>query len=114
MRIGLLLVVTALTLALAVWYLRADSAPAPLTSAPARTVVPATAKLEAARASASPSRPPRPIADAPPAKKSADDAAQFRNAGDLLSFLERLAPAAAEGDVDALYYLGACQQALHA
>jgi hypothetical protein len=29
----------------------------------------------------------------------------MRSAGDLLSFLEALAPAAAEGDVDALFYL---------
>lgn len=111
MRIGLLLVVTALTLALAVWYLRADSETAPVTNSPVRTVVPAPAKFAFVPAADSPTESPRPIAqvlpaNAPRTAKSPDYAAQFRNSGDLLSFLERLAPAAAEGDVDALYYLG--------
>jgi hypothetical protein len=111
MRIGLLLVVTALTLVLAAWYLRSNSVPTALTNTPARTVEPAPAKFASAHPADSSTQAQRPVAQVLPAEaarkaKSPDYGAQFRSAGDLLSFLERLAPAAAEGDVDALYYLG--------
>lgn len=106
MRIGLLLAVTALTLALVASYLRADSAQAPASNAPARAVGPRPAKFASARASESPAKPLRTITKAPPVAKLPLYAAQFLSAADLLSFLEALAPAAADGDVDALYYLG--------
>jgi hypothetical protein len=106
MRIALFMAVTALMIALAAWYLRAHSGTVPATNGPARSAVPATAKFAAVRATDSPVAPPRPITKPTAAAKSPDYAAQFRSAGDLLSFLEALAPAAAEGDVDALYYLG--------
>jgi hypothetical protein len=103
MRIALLIVVAALTLALVAWYLRAASATLPATKEPA--------EFASVRAGDSPAQPPRPIAQSVPAKapaapKSPNYAAQFLHAADLLSFLEALAPAAADGDVGALYYLG--------
>jgi hypothetical protein len=105
MRIGLVIGVAALTIALGAWYLRADSRPLPATNGPARAAVPTTAGFADVRATDSPDAPPLPITKLPAAAKSPDYGAQFRGAGDLLSFLEALAPAAAEGDVGALYYL---------
>ncbi|HEU4781408.1 MAG TPA: hypothetical protein VFS58_16120, partial [Steroidobacteraceae bacterium] len=106
MRIGLFISAIALMIALAAWYLRADSESAPAANGPARSAVPTTAKLPDHRASDSPAALPLPITTLSAAAKSPDYAAQFRSAEDLLSLLEALAPAAAEGDVDALYYLG--------
>jgi len=106
MRIGLLLVVTALTLALVAWYLRADSAKAPATNAPPATAVPKPAKLASLRADDAPAQSLGTIAKAAAAAKSPNYAADFLHASDLLDFLEALAPAAADGDVDALYYMG--------
>jgi hypothetical protein len=106
MPIVLFMAVAALLIALAAWHLRADSGTVPATNGPARSAVPSTAKFAGVRATDSPVAPPRPITQPAAAAKSPDYAAQFRSAGDLLSFLEALSPAAADGDVDALYYLG--------
>jgi len=100
------LVATALTLALVAWYLRADSAKAPATNAPAATAVPKAAKSASLRANDAPAQSLRTIAKAAAAAKSPNYAADFLHASDLLAFLEALAPAAADGDVDALYYMG--------
>jgi hypothetical protein len=105
MRIVLFMAVSALIVALAAWYLRPDSAREPAMNDMARSAVPPKSKFAADRATGSPVAPPRPITKPAAAPKSPDYAAQFRSAGDLLSFLEALAPAAAEGDVPALYYL---------
>jgi hypothetical protein len=43
-------------------------------------------------------------------RKSPDYGAQYRHSPDLLAFLEALAPAAADGDVEALYYLAAASR----
>jgi hypothetical protein len=107
MRIGLVTAVAALTLALAAWYLRADSESAPTANTPARTAAPAPAPaaVAAALAADSPADQPRPAAEAHPVVKVPGYAAQYLKAADMMTFLEALAPAAAEGDVDALYYL---------
>lgn len=110
MRIGSITAAIALILALAAWYLRADfpAVPAPTESthaaAPAPVLIAAATSVDwIAR------RPPRvsesPATPAVAANTSPDYAAQYLRAADLLSFLEALAPAAAAGDVDALYYL---------
>jgi hypothetical protein len=106
MRIALFTAVTALLIALAAWHLRVDSGTAPATNGRARSVVPAKSKFAAIRSTDSPVAPPRPLTRPAAAAKSHDYAARFRSSGDLLSFLEALSPAAAAGDVDALYYLG--------
>ncbi len=93
--------------ALAAWYLRADDETRPVSNAPARSAdpVPASQKFVSARASDAPARSLRAVAEAA-AAKSTNYAAQYLHASDLLSFLEALAPAAAEGDADALYHMG--------
>src|SRR4051812_18451433 len=100
---GLLIVgaVAVLTLAVLAWYRRADFPPTLL--APAHHVVPAPklADFAAPRAGNSPSVVHHGLA----ARTSPDYGAQYRHAEDLLAFLEALSPAAAEGDVNALYYL---------
>jgi hypothetical protein len=105
MRIGLLLVVTALTLALVAWYLRAEPVTAPVAHAATPTAVPKPPQFASARANETPAQPLRAVAEAA-AAKSTNYAAQFLHASDLLIFLEALAPAAADGDVDALYHMG--------
>ncbi len=106
MRIGLFISAIALMIALAAWHLRVDPESAPAANGPARSAVLTTAKLPDDRASDSPAALPLPVTRLSAAPKSSNYAAQFRSAGDLLSLLEALAPAAAEGDVEALYYLG--------
>lgn len=91
--------------ALAVWYLRTDSGTLPATNSPLRTAHSAPAKFASVRAGDSPAKPLRSITMASPATKSQEYAAQYLAAADLLNYLEALAPAAADGDVDALYYL---------
>ena len=109
-----IVVVTTLALALVAWYLRADPATPSATNAPPHISVAAPAKFTSMRAGESTAIPLRTITHTSRAAKSPDYAAQFLGASDLLIFLEALAPAAADGDVDALYYMGRGQQALHA
>jgi hypothetical protein len=92
--------------ALAAWYLRADSAKAPATNAPATTAVPKPAKFASRRARNAPAQSLSAVAKAAAEAKSPNYAADFLHASDLMDFLEALAPAAADGDVDALYYMG--------
>lgn len=101
-----IVVVTTLALALVAWYLRADPATPSATNAPPHISVAAPAKFTSMRAGESTAIPLRTITHTSRAAKSPDYAAQFLGASDLLIFLEALAPAAADGDVDALYYLG--------
>jgi hypothetical protein len=106
MRIVLFMIIGAVLIALTGWNLRADSGKVPATNIPDRSAAASTARSPAVLATDYPVAPPRPISKPAGPAKLPDYAAQFRSAGDLLSFLEALAPAAAEGDVDALYYLG--------
>ncbi len=93
--------IAALVLAMVVRYPRADS-PTELVT-PAHRDDPALKPAESAapRARDLPSVVPKVV----PVRKGPDYAAQYRHADDLLAFLEVLAPAAADGDVEALYYL---------
>jgi hypothetical protein len=97
----------AVVAALAAWYLRADYETPPVSNAPARSAVPVPApeKLASVRVGEADAKPLRTLTKAP-ATNALVYAAQYLGAADLLSFLEALAPAAAEGDVDALYYMG--------
>jgi hypothetical protein len=105
MRIGLFVAATALMVALAAWYLRADPEKVAASNALARSAVPGNDTSTAARPVDPPDGPKPPIASPAVTPKSPDYAAQYRTAGDLLAFLEALAPAAEAGDVDAMYYL---------
>ncbi len=104
MRFGSLVVVTAFVIALATWLLLSDSGMAPVTDRPPRNAVPATEESADVGAIDPLVAPPHPGINLPATAGSPDYAAQYGSAGDLLSFLEALAPAAAEGDVDAMYY----------
>jgi len=101
-RTALLLVVIAALVAVG-WYWHQQ--PARVEAKPgARAAVHVIAPAEEPTATRARKRPAA-VPELPPQRKSPDYAAQYRHSDDLLSFLEALAPAAADGDIDAMYYL---------
>jgi hypothetical protein len=102
--------IAALALGSAAWYLRADPAAERVT--PARPAGPAP--KAAAFAASPPSHRPKvvrsEVSKVPPVRKSPDYGVQYRHSSDLLAFIEALAPAAADGNVEALYYLAAASR----
>lgn len=105
MRIVSLIAAIALTIGLAAWYLDAEDVTVREKNAPAGNAVPAPSESFDVGEPGSSALPPPVVAQLPAVARAPDYAAQYRVSGDLLSFIEGVAPAAAEGDVDALYYL---------
>lgn len=105
MRIGSFIGIIALMIALTAWYLRSDAGSMPEKKGPASSAVRGPTVFPDVREPDSPAAPRLPIAKSPVAARSPDYAAQYRTAQDLQSFIEAVAPAAADGDVDALYHL---------
>jgi len=106
-RIGFVTAVAALILGLVSWYLSDDAVKAPATPTgavplPPRRSVPAPAPAGVLGAQATRVRSAAEVQRAP---KRPDYAQLYRHSPDLLAFMEALAPAAADGDVDAQYYL---------
>src|SRR5690348_10453284 len=100
-RTALLLVVIAALVA-AGWYWHQK--PARVAATPvAHEAIHVNAAAE--EPAAQPASQPPVVAEVPPGRKSPDYGAQYRHSDDLLTFLESVAPAAADGDVDAMYYL---------
>ena len=86
------------------WYGRQapqDVKPSPGAPAHALSVVHGPARIAPAKRRELASESPAPV----PSPKPPDYAAQYRHSADLLAYLEALAPAAADGDLQAMYYL---------
>jgi hypothetical protein len=104
MRIGFA-AAAALTLALVAWYLRADATRMPVTHAAVTPEPTRRSEFPPANVAAPRESPVRHAPDVLPARKRPDYSGRYRHAADLLTFIEALAPLAADGDVDAQYYL---------